>query len=164
MNRLVPIVNKYNFSFAPLENSHLMSQLPEGTLYFRATREYCDCRTALGSKCAPIDYPSEINYLRAIGWNQANINSFMESKTKFKTESQQENGEEINRWLGLVQDILEDHDVAYIGILKHQYRGALQTEQFTIKEAITYNIGNIDKEFLLHIENDILYQLTSWQV
>ena len=42
------ILDRYNMAFTPIENNFLKSQFRPGELYFRATKDYCDCDTSLG--------------------------------------------------------------------------------------------------------------------
>jgi hypothetical protein len=42
------ILDKYKMAFSPINNIKLRSQLRPGELYFRATKDYCDCDTSLG--------------------------------------------------------------------------------------------------------------------
>lgn len=42
------ILDRYNIAFSPINKSNLISQLRPGELYFRATKDYCDCDTSLG--------------------------------------------------------------------------------------------------------------------
>ena len=41
---------KHNMAFSPLTNTNVSAQLRPEELYFRATKDYCDCGTLLGSR------------------------------------------------------------------------------------------------------------------
>ena len=49
LEELQQIFNNYNMEFSSIENKVVISQLRPGELYFRVTKEYCDCDTILGS-------------------------------------------------------------------------------------------------------------------
>ena len=50
------IFNKFDMAFTPIRNDIVQSQLRPGEMYFRATKDYCDCDTVIGSLNTLKDY------------------------------------------------------------------------------------------------------------
>jgi len=45
---LKTLLDRYNMAFFPIKNNNVSPQFRLGELYFRATKDYCDCDTSLG--------------------------------------------------------------------------------------------------------------------
>ncbi|MFX1445125.1 MAG: hypothetical protein ACFFHV_17055, partial [Promethearchaeota archaeon] len=69
-----------------------------------------------------------------------------------------EREKEITRWLDFLNSILNNKKVSRIGLLKHWYDKDLQTEVITLARTEKIYIDKITPEFLLNLEEDVLYE------
>ena len=60
--------------------------------------------------------------------------------------------------MDLIQEILASNQVKRIGILKHWYVSSLSNEEFNIKDTKQIQINRLDKDLVLNLEEDILYE------
>ncbi len=72
--------------------------------------------------------------------------------------TQNERNSEVERWHQFILNLLENSNVSHLGILKHWYHGALEDENITLKETRRIQNRNITPDFLLNLEEDILYE------
>lgn len=164
------IFNEYNMAFNPIENDNIQSQLRTGELYFRATKDYCDCDTILGSLNKLQKYQNLLNSqkvrtLKKKKWTDEEIDKWIKEKLQKEASSTigkkvtpMEIDEKIKRWLDFVRSLLDDKKASRIGLLKHWYDKALQTEEITLTRTEKINIDKISPEFLLNLEEDVLYE------
>lgn len=164
------IFNEYNMAFNPIENDNIQSQLRTGELYFRATKDYCDCDTILGSLNKLQKYQNLLNSqkvrtLKKKKWTDEEIDKWIKEKLQKEASSTigkkvtpMEIDEKIKRWLDFVRSLLDDKKASRIGLLKHWYDKGLQTEEITLTRTEKINIDKISPEFLLNLEEDVLYE------
>jgi len=170
LEQLKDIFNEYNMAFNPIENDNIQSQLRTGELYFRATKDYCDCGTVLGSKSNLQEYKNLLNSqkvrtLKKKKWTDEEIDKWIKEKLQKKGTSTIgkkltpiEIDEKIKRWLDFLRRSLDNKKVSRIGLLKHWYDKALQNEEITLTRTEKINIDKISPEFLLNLEEDVLYE------
>ena len=170
LEQLKDIFNEYNMAFNPIENDNIQSQLRTGELYFRATKDYCDCDTILGSLNKLQKYQNLLNSqkvrtLKKKKWTDEEIDKWIKEKLQKKASSTigkkltpMEIDEKIKRWLDFLRSLLDDKKASRIGLLKHWYDKALQTEEITLTRTEKINIDKISPEFLLNLEEDVLYE------
>ena len=159
-------------AFSPLKNAIVSSQLRPEELYLRATKDYCDCDTILGSLNQLKEYQTLLNSkkvktLRKKKWTEEEIDKWINEKLKKKEPkigkklTQLEEEQEINRWLDLLHGLLDSKKVSRIGLLKHWYTKGLQDEEFTIKKTEKVDINTVTSDFILNVEEDVLYEYYS---
>jgi len=170
LEQLKNIFNEHNMAFNIIKNSKVQSQLRNGELYFRATNDYCDCDTVLGSLNNLQEYQNLLNSqkvrtLKKKKWTDEQIENWIKEKlqkegtsTIGKKLTPMEREKEINRWLDFLHNILNNKKVSRIGLLKHWYDKDLQTEEITLTRTDKINIDKITSEFLLNLEEDVLYE------
>ena len=170
LEQLKDIFNEYNMAFDPIENDNIQSQLRTGELYFRATKDYCDCGTVLGSLNNIQEYQNLLNSqkvrtLKKKKWTDEEIDKWIKEKLQKEGSSPigkkltpMEIDEKIKRWLDFVRSLLDDKKASRIGLLKHWYDKGLQTEEVTLTRTEKINIDKITPEFLLNLEEDVLYE------
>ena len=170
LEQLKDIFNEYNMAFNPIKNNNIQSQLRTGELYFRATKDYCDCGTVLGSSNDLQEYQNLLNSqkvrtLKKKKWTDEEIDKWIKEKLQKKGTSTigkkltpMEIDEKIKRWLDFLRSSLDNKKVSRIGLLKHWYDKALQTEEITLTRTEKINIDKISPEFLLNLEEDVLYE------
>ncbi|MFX1338941.1 MAG: hypothetical protein ACFFDK_10055, partial [Promethearchaeota archaeon] len=153
-----------------INNIHVQSQLRTGELYFRATKDYCDCDTVLGSLNNLQEYQNLLNSqkvrtLKKKKWTDEEIDKWIKEKlqkegssTIGKKLTPMEREKEITRWLDFLNSILNNKKVSRIGLLKHWYDKDLQTEVITLARTEKIYIDKITPEFLLNLEEDVLYE------
>jgi len=163
------LFNKHNMAFSPLKNTHVSSQLRPEELYLRATKDYCDCDTILGSYNQFKSYQKLLNSkkvktLRKKKWTEEEIDEWIKEKLNKKEPKSGkkltplEEELEINRWLDLLHGLLNSKKVSRIGLLKHWYAKGLQDEEIRIKKTEKANINAITSDYLLNLEEDVLYE------
>jgi len=170
LEQLKDIFNEYNMAFNPIENDNIQSQLRTGELYFRATKDYCDCGTILGSLNNLQEYQNLLNSqkvrtLKKKKWTDEEIDKWIKEKLQKKGSSPigkkltpMEIDEKIKRWLDFLRSLLDNKKASRIGLLKHWYDKALQTEEITLTRTEKINIDKITPDFLLNLEEDVLYE------
>ena len=170
LEQLKDTFNEYNMAFNPIKNNNIQSQLRTGELYFRATKDYCDCGTVLGSSNNLQEYQNLLNSqkvrtLKKKKWTDEEIDKWIKEKLQKKGTSTigkkltpMEIDEKIKRWLDFLRSLLDNKKASRIGLLKHWYDKGLQTEEITLTRTEKINIDKITSEFLLNLEEDVLYE------
>lgn len=163
------IFDRYNMAYIPISNNHLSSQLRPDELYFRATKEYCDCDTSLGTLNRSREYQKLMNSkkvktLRKKKWTESEIDEWIRNKLQKKPShskhsmTERERQLDIERWSNFIMDIINSKEVSRIGILKHWYRYGLQEEEITLIRREKLYVDEIKSEFLLNLEENVLYE------
>ncbi len=170
LEELDNIFNEYNMAFNPIENESILSQLRSGELYLRATKDYCDCDTVLGSSNNLQEYQNLLNSqkvrnLKKKKWTDEQIDQWIKEKlqregssTLRKKLTPKEKENETKRWLDFLRSLLNTKKISRIGLLKHWYDGALDTEKITLTRTEKIPLKTISPEFLLNLEEDVLYE------
>lgn len=162
-------LEKFKMGLDLIVNKNLKPQLRPEEIYFRITKSYCDCDTVLGFNNKSKEYQSLLNSkkvknLRKMRWSEAQIDEWIQDKLKNKEIKRakkftpNELELEIKRWFNFLRSINSTNKITRIGIMKHWYDNSLDTEDFVIKEKQSINLNKIDKNFLLNLEEDILYE------
>ena len=168
------LAKTYGLNWRPIENLTVSEQLEDGELQYLTTRGHCDCGTELGSanrtseKAAKdISYSNEIMEFRKKGWSESKIQRWLAEKEKVnkreaRIEAEQVKLEtEIDRWIAFIEKIIENKTAVSIGVLLHNYSGDIETERIQIKSRESQSISNLKREYLLKIEEDIIYEYHS---
>ncbi|MFX0137806.1 MAG: hypothetical protein ACFFDN_29465, partial [Candidatus Hodarchaeota archaeon] len=132
-------------------------------------KEYCDCDTALGAFNRQKEYEKlllskKVKNIKKKKWTQEQIDNWIWEKIKKSTPhvkkyiTPMERENEINKWLNFLHEIIALQNVSQIGILKHWYHSTLEHEEIIVKRTEKVNLNDINKEFLLYLEEDILYE------
>lgn len=169
LEELQGIFNVYNMAFSPIKNESIQSLLRPGELYFRATKEYCDCDTILGSLNKVKEYQNLLNSkkvktLRKKNWTEQEIDNWIKEKLEKKDDKTKrklnllERDNEIKRWNNFIHSLLDTKKVSRVGFMKHWYSKGLQSENVTIKKTERIKVNEITSEFLLNLEEDVLYE------
>ena len=169
------ILELYKMEFSEIHNPMVQAQLRPGELYFRATKDYCDCDTVLGSLNSLQDFQTiskskKIKALKKKNWTEEEINNWINDKLRTKQNKHRkkfnpiERNEKLNRWINFLHDLLDNKTVSHIGLLKHWYTRGLENEDIKIKNTQKISINKVTPDFLLNIEEDLLYEfLTIYQ-
>ena len=169
LEKLRKFLDDFEMAFIPIRNDFIEPQLRKGELYFRATKNYCDCSTVLGSLNQRKEYLTLLNskkvkILRKKKWTEDEIDEWVKNKLKNKKRVVSRNHtlfegkKEVERWINFLHRLLDFSNVSRIGILKHWYSKGLEDESIILKETQRVNSGEISQDFLLNIEEDILYE------
>lgn len=170
LEELDNIFNEYNMAFSPIENEYIRSQLHAGELYLRATKGYCDCDTVLGSSNNLQAYQNLLNSqkirtLKKKKWTDEQIDTWIKEKLQKESTSTlrkkltpQEIDRKTKRWLVFLHSLLNTKKISRVGLLKHWYDGALETEKITLTRTEKIPFDTISPEFLLNLEEDVLYE------
>lgn len=163
------ILDRYNMAFSPINNINLSSQLRPGELYFRATKDYCDCDTSLGILNRESEYQillssKKVKTLKKKKWTESEIDEWIRKKLQKKPShskrsiTEKERQLDIDRWVNFILEIINSNKATRIGILKHWYRYGLHDEVITIKRTDKSYIDEAKSELLLDLEEDVLYE------
>jgi hypothetical protein len=163
------ILDNYEMNFSKIHNSVVESQLRQGELYFRATKDYCDCDTVLGSLNRLQDFQTlydskKVKTLKKKNWSEEDINKWVDQKLKTKGKKTGkkltpiEIKNQTDRWINFLHDLLDNKTVSRIGFLKHWYNKGLDDEKIQIKETKKISINEITPDYLLNLEEDVLYE------
>jgi hypothetical protein len=164
-----PIFDKYEMAFSEIHNPTVESQLRPGELYFRATKSYCDCDTALGSRnnlqlFQQISKSKKVKTLKKKNWSEEEINTWIKEKVrkKLKKKGKNKNSLEIknetNKWIDFMKSLLDNKLVSRIGIIKHWYEQGIEDEEFKITDIQRINVNKITPDLLLNLGENILYE------
>jgi len=138
-------------------------------MYFRATKDYCDCDTVIGSLNTLKDYQTllkskKVRTLRKKKWTEEQINQWIKEKIENKRENlvresiPKEKEIEIERWIEFLHKLLDNKLVKRVGILKHWYNKRLSNEEISIKNTYRTSIEDLTPNLLLKLEEDNLYE------
>ena len=163
------ILELYKMEFSEIHNPKVQAQLRPGELYFRATKDYCDCDTVLGSLNSLQDFQNiskskKIKALKKKNWTDDEINNWINEKLKTKQDKKSkrvnplERDEKLNRWINFLHDLLNNKSVSRIGILKHWYTSGLKDEEITIKKTEKITINQVTPDLFLNLSEDTLYE------
>lgn len=169
LDDLKPIFVEFNMDFSPIENKKIKSQLRPGDLYLRATKDYCDCDSVLGSNNPLQQYQKlikskKVKTLKKKGCTNEQIQNWIRGKIKSKLHKSSrkkvpiEVNQEIEKWIKFIINLLETYNLKRIGLLKHWYKLGIENEDFNIKGTKRIPINEINSEFLLKLEEDVLYE------
>ncbi|MFX1278621.1 MAG: hypothetical protein ACFFA3_04340 [Promethearchaeota archaeon] len=163
------ILEQYKMAFTPITNSKVQSQLRPDELYFRATKNYCDCDTVLGSlntlqEFHKISNSKKVKALRKKNWSDAEINKWIDTKLSNRQKksgkklSPIERKNETERWMKFLHDLLDNKFVSRIGLIKHWYEQGLEYDQIEILKTQKILINDLKPDLLLNMSEDILYE------
>ncbi|MFX1569538.1 MAG: hypothetical protein ACFFCV_14350 [Promethearchaeota archaeon] len=163
------IFDRYNMAFSLINNDNLTPQFRPGELYFRATKDFCDCDTSLGILNREQEYQELLNSkkvknLRRKKWTEAEIDDWIKKKLQKKPPRIKQSITErdiqldTERWINFIFDILNSKKVSRIGILKHWYNYGIQEEEINLKRTEKFYLDEIKSELLLNLEEDVLYE------
>ncbi len=164
------ILELYKMEFSEIHNPMVQAQLRPGELYFRATKDYCDCDTVLGSLNSLQDFQTvskskKVKALKKKNWTDDEINNWINEKLKAKQNKTNkkinplERNEKLDRWINFLHDLLDDKKVSRIGILKHWYSRGLIDEEIKIRKTQRISISEVNSDLILNLDEDILYEI-----
>ncbi len=171
LDAIQQIIDRYDMAFAPLENAHVKAQLNPGALYFLTTKGHCDCDTVLGYASTgqlreSILQSKKYQTLKKKRWSEAKLNAWIEEKIKKESEKKSKHRrtyspieleKRTSRWINFIRNMLQSGSISHIGLLKHWYKGSLETEEISLKDKQKVRINELDTHYLTHLEDDILY-------
>ena len=161
---------RYQLAWELIKNKKVASQLDKGSSYFCTTQGMCDCGTEFGAKCFGVDktspnYSSDIKSFQRKGWSESKIKKWLAEKEKNLRKNERVNssikaGQEIERWIGFISEILQNKYTSNVNVLLHMYSGNLESERIEIKDRTLTKVSEMSEELFLNIEEDHLYQFT----
>ena len=160
------LLERYNMSFEPVANDHVRSQLPPRTLYCRATRDFCDCGTLLGSGRNDPSISENareqrhIERLRKKGWSEAKISRWQSQKSLSAVNQDRSDQNETSRWTNFLLEVLTNQYANRIGLIIHDYSGSLKSEKFSVKRLDKISAHALTQDFFKQMEADVLYEIS----
>ena len=163
------ILDRYNMAFSPIINNNLNQQFPPGELYFRATKDYCDCDTSLGFLNRDREYQELLNSkkvknLKKKKCTERQIDKWIKKKLQTKPPhikhsiTENERNLDIKRWIEFIGEILTSKKTSRIGVMKHWYTRGLQDEYFKIEKKVKLYLDEISPDILTKLAEDVLYE------
>ncbi|MFL9449575.1 hypothetical protein AB0758_00275 [Tolypothrix bouteillei VB521301_2] len=163
------LFEQFKLGFEIIDNPHIKAQLPLGEYYVLTTRSQCDCGTVLGSLYCETSSKlladsSEIQKLKKKGWSEGKIQRWISEKEKIWEKNERmvqgnlERGKaEASVWLEFLTSVLESIPTKRISLLLHWYKRGIANERIGFKRVVTQPISEVNAEYLLKIEQDVLY-------
>ncbi len=169
LEELKSYFDKFDMDFSPINNDNVKSQLKPNELYLRATKNYCDCDTVLGSQNRSQEYKKllkskKIRTLKNKKWSEEQIHNWIKNKISSKQhktalrKTPMEIYQEIDNWMNFLHTLLNMAKIKRIGLLKHWYRAGLISEEIIIKKTESIKSKEITPDLLLNLEEDVLYE------
>ncbi|MFX1456559.1 MAG: hypothetical protein ACFFDB_14380 [Promethearchaeota archaeon] len=169
IEEITEILESHQMKFSEIDNQKVKSQLRLGELYFRLTKDYCDCDTILGSLNSLQEYQTltkskKVKALKKKKWTDEQINDWIKEKLKNseKDPNKKYTPTEMNlklcRWTNFLHELLDKKKVSRIGLLKHWYVRGLEEEEIKIVKTEQIGIKQVNSDLLLHLSEDILYE------
>ncbi|MHA2049349.1 MAG: hypothetical protein ACW986_07015 [Promethearchaeota archaeon] len=169
VNSFRKILDEYHLAFTQVNNPLVVSQLRPGELYLRATKSYCDCDTVLGSLNSLQDFQKlsnskKVKTLRKKKWSEEEISMWINDRLKAKQDKKKNKHSPIEEslksvaWIKFLHSLLDKKVVSRVGLLKHWYTKGLTDEDIKLKKTERITVNNLTREFLLNIEEDVLYE------
>ncbi|MFX1384789.1 MAG: hypothetical protein ACFFBP_20370 [Promethearchaeota archaeon] len=161
------IFEQFKMSFIPIKNSEILHYLHSGEQYLRATKSYCDCDTVLGSldttpQISELKNSKKVKKLKQKKWTEEQIQKWIENKIKQKKTKSKltpiEQDLELENWMKFLSYLLSKKNISRVGLLKHWYHQSLEKEEIIIKRKEKINIDKLNKQDLLHMEEDVIYE------
>jgi len=106
----------------------------------------------------------KVKTLRKKKWTEEEIDKWIKEKLKKRevkvgrSINPMERDGKIKRWMDFLHSLLDTKNVNRIGLLKHWYNKRLQNEEIIIKRTERVDVNEISPEFLLNLEEDVLYE------
>jgi hypothetical protein len=153
-------------------NPFVEPQLPKGMIYLSKASNRCDCGTVLGSIYYSFEIEfhvnkKEIQKLKRKGWSQSKIQRWLDEKEKYKNKLKRESATyeqyyapQANKWFEFIKSVVLDPNFGKLGLLLHMYIAGPETEKVTLISIKEVEINNIKYDFLMKLQEDILYQFT----
>jgi hypothetical protein len=160
------IVAAHRLGFQKLTNLHIQPQLPPGDQYLGLTRKLCDCGTVLGCLHQKAENTAERapDRFRRKGWSEARIGRWItecgkgqEKRARDRGQTREERTAEAQGWIDFLQALLSLDETAHVGLLLHWYRSGPADERFTVARTDKVRVGELTPEWLMQIEEDVLY-------
>lgn len=161
------IAARFGRKWEPIAKGPVVRQLRAGETYYWTTPNLCDCDTALGrgrlNARNERGEAGEIEHLRRKGWSAAKIERALSQKWASEDRQRQllieTSRRDAGNWLEFLRAALSSRASSSAGLLLHMYDGAVDDTRIAIvREPVS--LAKIDRDFLLHIEEDRLYEFS----
>lgn len=164
------IANRWHRVWESMPNRHVLQQLRDGETHWLTTGGRCDCGTELGALRGDTSRTEkqlarDLERVRRKGWGEAKIARWLEEKQRSAARREADRqrqlrtaGSDALSWAGLLGTILDETGCANVGLLLHMYGGGVETERIELARQVDVPRDELGPEFLLQIEEDVLYR------
>src|SRR5262249_8003102 len=139
--------------------------------YLQLSSGNCDCGTVLGSLRRLSDRSSRVSEqaakLRRRGWSESRIERTLAARADAARQRVQARharfGDahlDADQWLSLLRELIAASGAAYVGLLLHWYAGSVEAEPIAIRRREAVALDAVTADFLLWVEEDVLYVFT----
>lgn len=156
-----------------VSNPHLAAQLGSGERVFTTTGAGCDCGTELGSAREDADALAvvserDITKKRRKGWSDARIARWVEDRERGAATRERsrrhaaEHGltREAAMWMAWLRALADERVLPWMGVLIHEFRGALDTERWELATTSEHAIADSDEVTLRTLAYDRVHRFT----
>lgn len=165
----IQVFRSHDLGFKVVHNPRVSTQLNPGETYILTTKGQCDCGTALGSlnrgPSKDLNFESELANLRKQGWSGAKVQRWLkqkreaEEKRKEEVDARAEGGmADAQRWVNLVNELLQSGHANKVGVLLHLYHGGVETERINISERRKLRLADLTPNYVMRMSEDVLYE------
>lgn len=155
------IARRHGRQFMPMANASIGRQIGPDLRYFLTTLGHCDCDTPLG-RLAPQRLrhqadPAEVaQRMRRKGWSEAKI-ARAQAQQQAKCESDGTARAALAAWVALIGEVLAYDGHTRIGLLLHDYHGALDAD-IALQGRESVSTQALTGDWLERMREDVLYE------
>jgi len=149
-SNIVGLLAEYNFSFSPINNVYVLSQLSEEYEFLEATESSCECYSGIGSFEL---YTKDNEELLA----QLEDETLAEIMRKEDIQKKQQFKEDAQKWEKFITKLVIDYNVEKFGLLMHFYNESIHNEKFKILDKTFIRFDEVNTEYIMKMKPDIIY-------
>jgi hypothetical protein len=158
LNKLSPFFKKYSLEPNEFINESIQATIGSDYRHIKPVSGYCDCNSGLGcfltkNKTVVINNEDFIK----LGVSQEYLDE-LKQETLIEEENKKRDAE---KWINFLTEFLESGETSKIGILLHDYHGDMEIERLKIIGNKHIKVKDIDLNFLMDMQYDIIYYFES---
>lgn len=156
-------------------NATLAAQIGSAESTYYTTPGHCDCGTPLGSAASEAVMDArdagdgrdareiEVARLRRKGWSESKIERALMQRGEARSRPvSPRRGEQLQTsldvWSALIREALASPHTAYVGLLLHDYRGDINSEEIALQERQVIRVGKLSEATLASIRADTIHE------
>ena len=166
-NSVKQLFHSQGFNWHKIDVPSILEKIGEDVDIIYTAKE-CDCGSYIGSKMtnpelAEMFPEKEINKKRRKGWSEQKIENWKSNRRKKLNELNHQTvemmEESLRKYESIFRSLKESSLIDWIGFLIYEYSSQISGEEVKIKGQNEIMIKEIDREYLLNMEQDIIYRI-----
>ncbi len=163
------LAKQARLKWEPLGNRFVTRQLEPGETYFFTTWGMCDCGSEVGSASRALvpdgelgDLSRDIKKFRKQGWSETKIKRWLAQQKQDRERKQVEwetrhpiTGDELERWVEFIRQVIEQDAARWIGVMHHDYDGGIESEKINVTRRWS-KLDQLSPELLQKLDRDML--------